>query len=339
MLGKSLPIGIVHSLNKNRGLVTRPPNYSTTFPADHHFETYLFCFIICRTSDVHKNIIKRFNQHSIMIMNTTKSNSPIDDTKSSGTNPPSSNLISNATKSTTNSASSSNATAEEVTGSASAHEEGYVINRKRLIEKTEYEDLEQEPVKKTAALNLAKIDRYLSGPTTVSSSSSSLPGVSSGQSDLSPQSIMQWRQTLAEELQNWSTQGDCKEILSARTAVSALNDLSPGGALMKAARQELLAGQYPESVQQDLKILYGSLSELLRHFWVCFPPTTTQLQEKAIKMHDTLQKYQAKKLRPFENELVRQYSSGPKITVHLNRMLEAAERKFSTWQQKMYGKR
>ena len=108
---------------------------------------------------------------------------------------------------------------------------------------------------------------------------------------------------------------------------------------MKAARQELLAGQYPDSVQQDLKILYGSLSELLRHFWACFPPTTPSLQEKAIKMHDTLQKYQAKKLRPFENELVRQYSSGPKITVHLNRMLAAAERKFSTWQQKLQSKR
>jgi hypothetical protein len=51
------------------------------------------------------------------------------------------------------------------------------------------------------------------------------------------------------------------------------------------------------------------------------------------------QKFQAKKLRPFENELVRQYSSGPKITVHLNRMLAAAERKFSTWQQKLQSKR
>ena len=272
-------------------------------------------------------------------MNTTKLSSSMDATKSFGTNPTSSNATPNATKPAANSATSANPTTEEATVSAPAHGEGSVINRKRLIEKTEYEDLAQEPVKKTAALNLAKIDRYLSGPTTVSSSSSSLAGVPSGQSDLSPQSIMQWRQTLAEELKNWSSQGDCKDILSARTAVSALNDLSPGGALMKAARQELLAGQYPESVQQDLKILYGSVSELLRHFWACFPPTTTQLQEKAIKMHDTLQKYQAKKLRPFENELVRQYSSGPKITVHLNRMLEAAERKFSTWQKKMYAKR
>ena len=240
----------------------------------------------------------------------------------------------------TNSSKTSNTSgiSNDNVSSTETSEEINVINRKRLLEKTEYEDLDNEPEKKTATLNLAKADRYLSGPTTISSSSSLNSG-SSGQPDLSPQAVIHWRQNLATELQSWSVQGDCKEILSARTAVSALNDLSPGGALMKAARQELLAGQYPESVQQDLKILYGSLSELLRHFWACFPPTTTQLEEKAVKMHDTLQKYQHKKLRPFENELMRTYSSGPKITNHLNRMLEAAERKFSTWQQRKSNKR
>jgi len=273
-----------------------------------------------KTNDVHKNIIKRFNQHSIMVMNIandSKLPTPTQSTNSSKT-----------TNTSVGSSDLSNSNSIENT------EDTNVINRKRLLEKTEYEDLDNEPEKKTATLNLAKADRYLSGPTTISSSSTLNSGTS-GQPDLSPQALIQWRQNLASELQSWSIQGDCKDILTARTAVSALNDLSPGGALMKAARQELLAGQYPESVQQDLKILYGSLSELLRHFWACFPPTTPQLQEKAIKMHDTLQKYQHKKLRPFENELIRQYSSGPKITIHLNRMLEAAERKFSTWQQKM----
>ena len=210
-----------------------------------------------------------------------------------------------------------------------------VINRKRLLEKTEYEDLAKEPEKKTSSLSLAKVDRYqliqhsTSSPAAGASLSNQIP------SDISPQGIMQWRQNLAVELGQWSSQGNCKDITSARTAVSALNDLSPGGALMKTARQELLAEQYPESVLQDLKILYGSLSALLRHFWACFPPTTPQLQEKAVKMHDTLKKYQAAKLNPFENELIRNYSTGPRITTHINRMLDAADRKFSTWQQRM----
>ena len=276
-----------------------------------------------RTNDVHKNIIKRFNQHSIMVMNIGNDSKLPVSTQAT-------NSLTNSSKPTNTSVSTNDTSAN-----FESTEETNVINRKRLLEKTEYEDLDKEPEKKTATLNLAKADRYLCGPTTISSTSSLNSG-SSGQADLSPQAVIQWRQNLTSELQSWSIQGDCKDILTARTAVSALNDLSPGGALMKAARQELLAGQYPESVQQDLKLLYGSLSELLRHFWACFPPTTPQLEEKAIKMHDTLQKYQHKKLRPFENELIRQYSSGPKITVHLNRMLEAAERKFSTWQQKKF---
>ena len=276
-------------------------------------------------------------------MNIGKQTSSTDHTKSSGSTgnvPSTSNSMQTANSKPGINCTNTSGFITDSNNCASTSEEGAnVINRKRLLEKTEYEDLATEPVKKIAPLNLAKIDRYLSGPTTISTSSSSISGSTSSQSDMSQQGIMQWRQNLAVEIQNWSATGNCKDILSARTAVSALNDLSPGGALMKAARQELLAGQYPESVQQDLKTLYGSLSELLRHFWACFPPTTPQLQEKAVKMHDTLQKYQAKKLRPFENELVRQYSSGPKITVHLNRMLEAADRKFSTWQQKMSTKR
>ena len=269
----------------------------------------------------------------------SSSTDPAKPSPSTGNNSSFCNTTQNAAKPAThsiNNASSNNDASKTV---AVPEDNNTVINRKRLLEKTEYEDLATEPVKKTATLNLAKIDRYLSGPTAISSSSSAISGQIGSQPDMSPQSIMQWRQNLVVELKNWSTSGNCRDILSARTAVSALNDLSPGGALMKAARKELLAGQYPDSVLQDLKLLYGSLSELLRHFWACFPPTTTQLQEKAIKMHDTLQKYQAKKLRPFEKELVRQYSSGPKITGHINEMLDAAYRKFSTWQQKISTKR
>lgn len=40
--------------------------------------------------------------------------------------------------------------------------------------------------------------------------------------------------------------------------------------------------------------------ELLRHFWLCFPPTTPQLQEKAEKMHEALHRFHSAKLKPFE---------------------------------------
>ena len=175
-----------------------------------------------------------------MVMNTSNPNPPGDQSKTSSNVLPINSAISTI-KHGTNSMPSSTSN-EVIRPSPSSEDSNNVINRKRLLEKTEYEDLEQAPVKKTTALNLAKVDRYLSGPTTISNTSP-LAGGSAGPSEISPQSVLQWRQNLASELQSWSTNGDCKDILSARTAVSALNDLSPGGALMKAARQELLAGQ------------------------------------------------------------------------------------------------
>jgi transcription initiation factor TFIIH subunit 1 len=105
---------------------------------------------------------------------------------------------------------------------------------------------------------------------------------------------------------------------------------------MKSSTQEMLAEQYPTTIQQELKQLYTSIAELLRHFWACFspvPPSSSLMQEKAAKMHETLTKFQMVKLRPFENELARQYSSGPNITYHINQMLESAYRKFETWKQ------
>ena len=110
--------------------------------------------------------------------------------------------------------------------------------------------------------------------------------------------IQQWRQNMMQAV-HVLKRDNCKNVLTPRNAVSVLNDLSPGGALMKSSTQELLAEQYPITVHQDLKQLYVSLSELLRHFWACFspmPPTTPQLTSKANKMHETLRKFEMVKL-------------------------------------------
>ena len=242
---------------------------------------------------VHQNIIKRFNRHSIMVMNVTDAaNAPVASTPD-----------------------------DDRTDQA---------KKKRLLEKTQYQDLNDEPPSKKTSLNLAKTDRYLNGPTTPSSL-----GVSAMNLDLNMDDVNKWKLGFSGSLGRWAASGDCRDVLTARNAVSALNDLSPGGALMKGARQELMAEQYPESVLKDLKLLYGSLSELLRHFWACFPPTTPQLQEKVTKMYDTLKKFQQVKVRPFENELLRNYTSGPRITTHINQMLAVADKKYSTWQQRL----
>ena len=43
--------------------------------------------------------------------------------------------------------------------------------------------------------------------------------------------------------------------------------------MMVGSRQDQLAEQCPLSVQADLRHLYSSVCELIRHFWDAFPPT------------------------------------------------------------------
>lgn len=45
--------------------------------------------------------------------------------------------------------------------------------------------------------------------------------------------------------------------------------------------------------------------ELLRHFWRSFPPTTPQLEEKAIRMHEALHRFHSAKLKPFEVNFIK----------------------------------
>ena len=117
--------------------------------------------------------------------------------------------------------------------------------------------------------------------------------------------------------------------------VSVLGDLSPGGAMMVGSHQDLLAEQCPLSVQSDLRQLYISVCELIRHFWDVFPPNTPELAERAKKMFETLKKFQAMKVRPFETLVERRYTpGGGHVTQHINMMLDSAYKKYNTWANK-----
>ena len=44
--------------------------------------------------------------------------------------------------------------------------------------------------------------------------------------------------------------------------------------------QFLISEIVPSDAQAEAKNLYSALSELLRHFWACFPATTKELEDK-----------------------------------------------------------
>jgi len=235
---------------------------------------------------VHQNIIKRFNQHSIMVMETASHPATTEDSSETPPAPP---------PAPTN-------------------------PRKRMLEKSTFDDLGAPEVKKPAPLTLSRLERYFTGPTPAAS-----------QDYLTQDELHKSTLNLQQELKVWTAQRN-PAVLSSSAAVSVLGDLSPGGAMMVGSRQDLLAEQCPLSVQSDLRHLYSSVCELIRHFWDAFPPTNPELAEKAKKMYETLQKFQAMKVRPFETEVERRYSAGGgHITQHINMMLESAYKKYTTW--------
>ena len=269
---------------------------------------------------VQQSIIKRFNQHSIMVMRATEQQQ-----QQKGEDKP---QDASAAAATVANGAPADKKPEEAKTSTSTGP-GSEDSRKRLREKLTYDDLMEgegsgaDSSGAGPALKLAKVERYLSGPTSTSASAAASSSAASS-APLSYQELSHCRQLVRREVLDGWRHGarPPSEALPTSAAVGALIDLSPGGALMQASRQEaLLAEQCPDKVQKDLRALYVSLAELGRHFWSCFPPTTPQLQEKAAKMHETLRKFQQVKLRPFENELARNYTAmSSQLTNHINQV-------------------
>ena len=89
---------------------------------------------------VHQSIIKRFNQHSIMVMNAGQDK-----------------VAANAEQ---DPATKGDKTKERLL-TAEEEKQNVEAKRKRLHDMTEYEDLEQVPAKKPATLNISRSDRYV----------------------------------------------------------------------------------------------------------------------------------------------------------------------------------
>uniref|UniRef100_A0A1L8DH93 General transcription factor IIH subunit 1 n=1 Tax=Nyssomyia neivai TaxID=330878 RepID=A0A1L8DH93_9DIPT len=274
---------------------------------------------------VHQNMIKRFNQHSIMVLKTCVNATQISCSKISDTNNKNSINTANSTA-TTNGTKDGNGVA-----SRSQSPVPPVTKRARIMDKIVYEDLLGSPDDEVASaglqLNLTKVERYLHGP--VATMSNVGESVDVPMHDLDSVQIHLFNLT-----DSWNVRTPHKVLVSATTAVTAMSEMSPGGALMPGFQEQSLAQLVPPEAEKELKNLYLSLSELLRHFWTSFPPTTPELEAKVVKMHEALQRYQMAKLKPFEERAIREFSPvGASLTLHLNQLLQAADRKFVKWRE------
>ncbi|KAG7309061.1 hypothetical protein JYU34_004941 [Plutella xylostella] len=277
---------------------------------------------------VHRNMIKRFNQHSIMVLKASQKSSS-SNSNSSNNNKTNSKPTENGVKETNTNGIGEKRPAED---SNSECKNEPLEKKQRLLEKIHYEDLEGtgEP-EDVQELKLSKVERYLLGP------SSQIQQSSTKGSNPPPLSA------LASICQAWSHGQQCVRPvrLSAAAAVAALGELSPGGALMRDPSHAMYAQLIPPDVKSDLHRMYLSGGELLRELWRCFPQPGSSVVEgednsaRASQFYEALRRFRHVKLRPFEEKMLRDLTPlATSLTKHMNQMIDTACAKYVTWQQR-----
>lgn len=260
---------------------------------------------------VHQSIIKRFNQHSFLVLKTCKeSQQNAQQTASNG----SENKEESGKR-------KSNTTVPEIEEDNGASQ---VQKKQKIAEKIHYDDLgENETVQKkttTNELNLEKLEKYLFGTDqnklTQQKSNKGYP----------PEMIDQSIRRLTNE---WNQRTTHRQLIHPAMAVQALGELSPGGALMSGYQDQNLSNFVSMDVENEVRNLYLSAEELLREFWMSFPPITPEKESKAIKMHETLQRFYSSKVKSYEDRISRDLSPlSAQIIQHLNLLMNTAFKKF-----------
>lgn len=158
---------------------------------------------------VHQNMIKRFNQHSIMVLNTCTETKPVPDTLQ---------------------AAKQKAKEPEPDASQSPPK------KRKVVDKIVYEDLGDpivdlnEPLKTMNGkeicndkLNLTKVERYLHGPMSNSNN----------EHYENLKDLKEVQYIIQSDTESWGQRTSHKALVSVTAAVNALGELSPGGALMR----------------------------------------------------------------------------------------------------------
>ncbi|CAH2985687.1 unnamed protein product [Chilo suppressalis] len=234
-------------------------------------------------SSIHRNMIKRFNQHSIMVLKASHKTNSSSNSNSSNKTTNNNKVIENGVKETNG---VEKRPSEEPV-------EGPPDKKRRILEKLHYEDLEaptEDP--ETQELKLSKVERYLLGP----SSQVNQTGPNTNSPPLS---------ALASICQAWSSGQQCSRParVSASACVAALGELSPGGGLMRHHHAASMSQLIPADVKSELHRIYLSGGELIRELWRSFPApgaTDAAAIARAHGFYDALLRFRNLKLRPFE---------------------------------------
>lgn len=289
---------------------------------------------------VHQSIIKRFNQHSFMVLKSCQEK-PATVTSGEEKKAEEKDKKTNGTVDVVDGKKRKVVEVEIPPPTPQELAEQQLKKKQRIIEKIQFDDLGSEALTEASALaptnnslSLERLERYLYGPTP---SSNVISQVVNKSQEFTADVVDQMLRQSASE---WGQRVPHKQLLNPSHAVHALGELSPGGLMMRGYQDSNLSQFVPIDFEKEMNNMYLSASELLREFWSSFPPTNTDLEAKAIKMHETLERFNISKIKPFEDRAIRELSPlGNQLMSHLNLLIETAFKKFNSWQDKNISKK
>ncbi|XP_039264627.2 general transcription factor IIH subunit 1-like [Styela clava] len=207
------------------------------------------------------------------------------------------------------------------------NDDGSVQAKKaRLIDSTLYDDLSASKTATDSSLNLQNSERYSHGPTLLSEVHEELEG----------RAILDGLRVISDQCASYKPKLGL--ALTSKNASLALSDLSADARSRASISDSFIDQILPGNLRLDLQYLYASASELLRHFWLCFPVNTPFLQEKVVRMNNSIHKFRDERLATFKHSLV-QNRVEVNVAKHLEDMLNNAINKFNSWQTRMTKKR
>jgi transcription initiation factor TFIIH subunit 1 len=103
-------------------------------------------------------------------------------------------------------------------------------------------------------------------------------------------------------------------VMTSEDACRALGDLSPGGVLLPVQHATGTCYIAGNSLEDLVKRQHHALTELLRHFWMCFPTTTKFLEEKATRMATCLASFRDSNMVEFRAQLPPEHQQVPTPT-------------------------
>ena len=179
------------------------------------------------------------------------------------------------------------------------------------------EELQTAKADSSQPLKLVHPDRYLRAPT--------IDRMQKNAINTSPALFDQ----LKRDIDQWHV--DTELTFNSRLAHKIVSELSPGGALMQGTTTQTLSQLVPQPIQEEMQTIYVSLSELLRHFWSSFPPSSPQIEEKIHRVFETIERFREKQVAPFREKVSTDALTDFHLAGHMDDLIKTAAEKYAAW--------